>query len=142
MKIIEIEGDLFTCDNKISLAHCVSADFRMGVGIALKFKTWFGSMLQLKKQNIEPGSVAYINMDQRTVFYLVTKKNYWNKPTILNFTNSIRALKQELIKLKISKIAMPKIGCGLDKLNWPIVREIIKKVFEDTEIEIIIYYLK
>ncbi len=33
---------------------------------------------------------------------------------------------------------MPKIGCGLDGLNWDIVRSIIKEVFKDTDIEILI----
>lgn len=38
----------------------------------------------------------------------------------------------------ISKLAMPQIGCGLDKLQWGKVREIIKEVFDDTEVEMIV----
>lgn len=37
---------------------------------------------------------------------------------------------------------MPKIGCGIDRLNWKKVSEIIKEIFEDVDIEIIIYTLK
>ena len=33
---------------------------------------------------------------------------------------------------------MPRIGCGLDGLDWGIVKAIIKDVFEDTDIEILI----
>ena len=36
---------------------------------------------------------------------------------------------------------MPKIGCGLDKLQWGKVREIIKEEFKDVDIQIEIRYL-
>ena len=33
---------------------------------------------------------------------------------------------------------MPIIGCGLDKLQWDKVSKIIKEIFEDTDIEILV----
>ena len=36
------------------------------------------------------------------------------------------------------KLAMPLIGCGLDKLDWSIVESMIKKVFEFANIEIMV----
>ncbi|WP_374017833.1 hypothetical protein ABU162_27665 [Paenibacillus thiaminolyticus] len=38
----------------------------------------------------------------------------------------------------ITALAMPQIGYGLDKLQWGKVREIIKEVFADTDIEIVV----
>jgi O-acetyl-ADP-ribose deacetylase (regulator of RNase III) len=38
----------------------------------------------------------------------------------------------------INKVAMPIIGCGLDRLQWDKVSEIIKDVFKDTDIEILV----
>ena len=38
----------------------------------------------------------------------------------------------------IKKVAMPVIGCGLDKLEWYKVSGIIKEVFADTDIEILV----
>lgn len=35
-------------------------------------------------------------------------------------------------------IAKPKIGCGLDKLEWSKVKAIIEEVFADTDIEILV----
>lgn len=46
----EVNGDLFTA--KTSMAHCVGADFRMGMGIAVKFKELFGRVDELRKQNV------------------------------------------------------------------------------------------
>ena len=38
----------------------------------------------------------------------------------------------------IRKIAMPIIGCGLDGLKWDKVSTIIKNIFNNTDIEILI----
>ena len=37
---------------------------------------------------------------------------------------------------------MPKIGCGLDKLDWNVVITIIKNVFFETTIRIDVYCLE
>lgn len=34
MKYSEVKGDLFSVSNEYMLAHCISADCRMGAGIA------------------------------------------------------------------------------------------------------------
>lgn len=46
-----INGDLFnaTC----ALAHCVGADFKMGMGIAVKFRDLFGQVDFLKSQKVK-----------------------------------------------------------------------------------------
>ena len=41
----------------------------------------------------------------------------------------------------IKRIKMPKIGCGLDGLSWDKVSEIVKNIFHDMDIDIIVYYL-
>lgn len=41
-------------------------------------------------------------------------------------------------KPKSLKLAMPKIGCGIDRLDWDKVQEIIKDVFRNTDVEILI----
>ena len=44
-------------------------------------------------------------------------------------------------ELEIKYLGLPKIGCGLDRLQWGKVREIIKEEFKDLDIEIEIRYL-
>jgi hypothetical protein len=36
---------------------------------------------------------------------------------------------------------MPKIGYGLDRLQWGKTKEIIQEVFKDTDIEILVCHL-
>jgi hypothetical protein len=38
----------------------------------------------------------------------------------------------------ITKLAMPKIASGLDRLSWSEVYDIICEVFEDTDVEILV----
>ena len=47
-------------------------------------------------------------------------------------------MKQICLEHNIKKIAMPVIGCGLDRLNWNDVSEQIKNIFVDTEVEILV----
>ena len=41
----------------------------------------------------------------------------------------------------ITKVAMPRIGCGLDRLNWDDVRPMIEEIFKDMDIEILVCVL-
>ena len=47
-------------------------------------------------------------------------------------------MKSKCEELGVNKIAMPRIGCGLDKLDWWKVRDIIFDVLDDTDIEILV----
>jgi O-acetyl-ADP-ribose deacetylase (regulator of RNase III) len=47
-------------------------------------------------------------------------------------------MKEQIDYLGITKLAMPRIGCGLDRLQWTNVYDIICEVFEDMNIEIVI----
>ena len=50
-------------------------------------------------------------------------------------------MKRQCLENGIDKIAMPRIGCGLDRLEWFVVEDMIKEIFQDTSIEIVIYVL-
>ena len=39
---------------------------------------------------------------------------------------------------EIPKLAMPKIGCGLDRLAWPKVEEMLFIIFKDVEVNILV----
>ena len=40
-------------------------------------------------------------------------------------------MKTHMEKNNITKLAMPRIGCGLDKLDWSIVKNLISDVFKN-----------
>lgn len=127
----------------------------------------FGQVDQLRKQNVDVGGVAVIQHNGRHVYYLVTKKNSYQKPTYADLFTSLNAMKDNMVLMinfnrfrrvigidfsatllflhlsqvsnGVNKLAMPRIGCGLDGLNWDKVKELLSEIFANQPIEIIIY---
>lgn len=139
--IKEVEGDLFQAPDDYSLAHCVGQDFRMGSGIAVEFRKRFKHVADLLSQRVHVGKVAYLEDSGRYIFYLVTKPVSTGKPTYDTFGSAVDDLKQKCQEFGVKKLAMPKIGCGLDRLNWHEVKQYLEKTFQGTEIEIMVYYI-
>ncbi|XP_078359630.1 ADP-ribose glycohydrolase OARD1-like isoform X2 [Oculina patagonica] len=140
-KLCEVRGDLFSCPDSESLAHCISADARMGKGIAVLFKNKFGGVDNIKSQGQKPGGVAILKRGNRHVYYLVTKEKYFNKPTYKTLQSSLVAMRDHCISQGVASVSMPRIGCGLDGLQWPEVRKILGHVFQDTNINVTVYTL-
>lgn len=140
-KLCEKRGDLFSCSENESLAHCISADARMGKGIAVIFKKKFGGVDDIKSQGQKPGGVAVLKRGERYVYYLVTKEKYFHKPTYKTLESSLVAMKEHCVSQGIISLSMPRIGCGLDGLQWPRVQNIIEEVFQDTDIRVTVYTL-
>ena len=82
------------------------------------------------------GGVGCVLIDN--VFNLITKEKYWHKPTYLTLKKSLQNMRKIVIEKDIKYIAMPKIGCGLDRLQWVNVKGILNEVFGDLDIEIIV----
>jgi O-acetyl-ADP-ribose deacetylase (regulator of RNase III) len=160
----EIQGDLFTADKKAILVHCISQDCKMGAGIAKKFAE-IGVKEQLLRYHVKDrplenkGYVFLTNSNKYPwmVANLITKEKYYDKPTYDTLHQALHHLKVWYLNEKRvydlatsdgtpfealpTTIAMPRIGCGLDKLEWVMVRQIIQDIFEDTDLTIEVYYL-
>jgi O-acetyl-ADP-ribose deacetylase (regulator of RNase III) len=89
--------------------------------------------------DVQIGGCAYLNPDDRYVFYLVTKERYFHKPTMSSLESSLRAMRDLCKQNEVHHLAMPRIGCGLDKLDWNQVSRLIQRIFEEDDIEITIY---
>ncbi|KAK4809118.1 hypothetical protein QYF61_004054 [Mycteria americana] len=136
-----VKGDLFSCPQTDSLAHCISEDCRMGAGIAVLFKKKFGGVQELLDQQKKTGEVAVLQREDRYIYYLITKKKVSHKPTYENMRKSLEAMKAHCLNNGVTDISMPRIGCGLDGLDWNKVSAILGEVFEDTDIKITVYTL-
>lgn len=136
-----IQGDLFSTEEHFSLAHCVSRDLRMGKGIAVEFRKRFKNVSELKGQNPTIGSVVYLRMPTRFVFYLVTKERYCDKPTYESLTQALQSMKSICESNNIHCISLPKIGCGLDGLSWENVSPILQQLFPSPPYQVKVYTL-
>ncbi|KAJ8016731.1 hypothetical protein DPEC_G00010400 [Dallia pectoralis] len=127
-----VTGDLFSCGEEEALAHCISQDCRMGAGIAVVFKNKFGGEAELKEQKKVPGQCAVLKRDKHFVYYLITKKKYNHKPTYNSLRQSLEDMKSHCLRNRVTAISMPRIGCGLDRLKWDIVEEMLKEKQQKT----------
>lgn len=156
MIYIEQGIDLFSLSDDYMLAHCVSADYALGAGIARQFRTRFDMAKKLKTTGTcgnwdGSGRCVIINMDRsgsRTtpapgvlrVANLVTKRYCVGKPTLKTIQDALEDLRGQLKTdpnyKHIKRIGMPRIACGLDGQDWTDVSGIIQDVFNDMDIEI------
>lgn len=138
MTITIEKRDLFTMPQGYFLAHCISADFSLGAGIAKIFDSVYNMRFKLFRHfpdyEYDGGDSLLID----NVFNLVTKKKCYHKPTYESLRESLEMMKEHLDFLGVTKLAMPKIASGLDRLDWDQVYDIICEVFEDMDIEIVI----
>ena len=113
--IEEKHKDLFSVDESYHLAHCIASDLRMGAGIAVPMQMKFGLRTKLyqSKESLESPTCILTGR----VFNLITKARSSGKPTYQSLQQSLLRMREIVIEKDIKKIAMPKIGCGLDRLR-------------------------
>ena len=146
MDYTESKMNLFDSAGSYALVHCISSDFVMGAGIAKSF-----SEFRVKKELMEnyPVNIWHENgyclhttagtMAEKFpngVYNLITKEHFYYKPTMTTLLQALEDLKNQCVEDGVCKLAMPTIGCGLDKLKWEEVAPMVRDVFKDTDIEI------
>lgn len=160
----EISADLFSLPEEYMLVHCISSDFALGAGIARVFRDRYGvrDALVAKENSTEFFTRSYKSDGTVPLRYswhdkgycvftetgkckwvvanLVTKYRYFEKPTYKTMRDAIHDLKKGLLIChpNVKKVGMPLIGCGLDRLKWESISQIIQQQFCDTDIEIVV----
>ena len=143
MKLIEKKMNLFEADDKYFLAQCISSDAgtdnrAMGLGIAVQFNKKFNMKSKIKEYAkinvIKVGDAILIDK----VFNLITKSKYYGKPTYNTLRMSLESMRNQIINNNINYLAIPKLGSGLDKLQYGRVRSIIQDTFTKLNLEILV----
>lgn len=147
----ETKGDLFTAPSESLLAHCISADFALGAGIAKVFAEKYNvrKLLNLSSAKGEWNGTGYCALvsssckgkEMWKVANLVTKEKCWQKPTYQTLRDSLLALSDICKSQGFQELAMPLIGCGLDGLEWSRVSAMIQEVFKNSSVNITVYRL-
>lgn len=144
MTYTEKEGDLFDYGDGRCLVHCISADFALGKGIAAEFQRRFQTKDRLRERykdylsRYREEKLLGDCLPVDGVMNLVTKERYWGKPTYQSMEAALQALKRLCRQEGIEGLAMPCIGCGLDRLAWGKVSAMIREVFSDTACDILV----
>ena len=70
------------------------------------------------------------------IYDLVTKSKFYEKPTLDKLRISLEIMRGHALLNKITKTTMPKIGYGLDKLEWDDVFKLLQDIFTYSGIQI------
>ncbi|XP_048515211.1 uncharacterized protein LOC105692809 [Athalia rosae] len=135
--IKEIPANLI--DRPDHIAHCISADCKTSRGIALQLAD--RKMIdrsELKSHRPGIADVIVTPHNNRNIYNLDTKRFCSERPTRETFYNTLVDLRNQLHRDRITTLSIPRLGCGLDRLNWNIVRRMIHYVFKDSNITIAI----
>lgn len=139
----EEKKNLFDVPQGWWLAHCISADFALGAGVAQQIDQQFNMREML---NLMWGPISSMCgkwsapccLPCGNVYNLVTKQRYYQKPTLDSLRVALEEMASYVVEMGVKKIAMPRIGCGLDRLNWDEVSHMIREIFTDIDVEIMV----
>jgi O-acetyl-ADP-ribose deacetylase (regulator of RNase III) len=93
----------------------------------------------LLDQRARIGHIAVLEHEGRFIYYLVTKKLSTDKPVFDSLESSLEEMRDHCAEHNVRFLAMPRIGCGLDRLEWRQVKPKIEEVFSNLDIGITVY---
>jgi len=94
----------------------------------------------LSSTDIGIGEVGVLWRGSRYIYYLVTKDRYFHKPTLGNLRHSLECMLCHCQRHGVKRLAMPRIGCGLDKLNWCDVSQVLYEILVSNDIAVTVFY--
>ena len=93
------EGDVLQFPG--SIAHCVSSDFQMAKGVAKQINSPYPCIRPTIKSIETPinGSSVSVSLpwENESIFNLVTKSQFFDKPTYYDLSRSLNCIKQQLL---------------------------------------------
>ena len=71
----------------------------------------------------------------------MTKEKYSDKPDLKTLAITLQNMQAHATIHGNTTIAIPKIGCGLDQMNWQDVVKLLRDIFAYSDIQIVVYSL-
>ena len=81
-------------------------------------------------------------MGTRIIYNIVTKPKFSEKRNLPTLSLTLEEMKSHARLYGISTIAILKIGCGLDQMNWQEVVRLLRDIFGYSNIRIVVYTLE
>ena len=103
------------------------------------YRQTFDHLGELLDQNKYIGDVAILNDGDRFIYNLVTKTFSQGKPKLRDVYLSLQKMRRHCEKNGIKNLSMPRIGCGLDRLEWDDVKKAIEEAFRGLDITITVH---
>ena len=69
----------------------------------------------------------------------MTKERFCDKPYLCTLPETLEARKIHASTNGVSTIAIPKLGCGLDEMNWQEIVNKLRDIFAYADAQIVVY---
>lgn len=89
-------------------------------------------------QKAKLGGLAVLEHEGRYIYYLITKKILYGKPAYVTLWKCLIELKSHIEENKVKNLAMPKIGCGYDRLDWNVMKSMLEYIFQNIDVKIVV----
>ena len=133
MTLKEEKRDLLSVPQGYYLAICDSCDIEAEKGLPKVINDLFN----VTAWQFAPPKVGSYDI-AANVFLLHVKETPFQKATYRDLTNALVGVRDEIETLEVKKIAMPRLGCGGNGLDWETVKSIIIDIFKDMDVEILV----
>ena len=145
--IHDASGNLFDSPAE-GLVNTVNTVGVMGKGIALQFKRRYPENFKVYKaacnsQTLVPGVVLDV-WDQdafgRKCILNFPTKEHWRNPSKYEYIEAgLPALREAILRNKLTSVAIPPLGCGNGGLDWEVVRPMIVEALGDLVADLYLY---
>ena len=95
-----------------------------------------------KSRNCYIGDIMTFRADNNLVYNLITKTNHYEKPATDKIKTTLLAMRDHALGPNLRCIAMRKIACGLDEMDWREISSLIEHTFKNSGITIYVYTSK
>ena len=79
---------------------------------------------------------------KRYIYNLVTKEKFCDKPNLSTLSKTLEAMKINAHPNGVSTITIPKLGCGLDQMNWQEDVKLLRDIFAYCDVQIVVCTLE
>ena len=141
----ELKGEVFSEAPIFKFIQCISADLAMDKGITVDFNEKYDTKTKMYEMNpytlisewdSQPAAVQGFCVYSEPVFNLVTKRRYYDKPTLYSMGNAIVSLKNLCMRHNIVHLAIQNTKGSIDRLKWEDVSMIFMDVLGDLDITV------
>ena len=122
-----------------SIGHCISADAHMSKRLAHFLSERVPRLrrtctrAKLLKNQVFP---FWDSSSRRYIYNFVTKKKYSDKPDLQTLATTLQSMQSHATMHGVFTIAIPRIGCGLEQMNWQDVVKRLRDIFAYSDIQI------
>jgi hypothetical protein len=146
--LTHVQGDLLASSNDKVFMHAVAADLKMSRGFAAKVKRKFPvpSTDLPPARLLQPGHVVtqHDTETNTTIMHVITKfrsqHKIWQNPNqfLSNYLQGLRGALETCKNSRITHLAMPRMGCNLDQLDWRYVEFKIHQICEELKFDFVL----